>query len=39
MSIGHRPAVVALHQRHLEMTPEAGRFALRDAAKAVAAGR
>jgi antitoxin HigA-1 len=22
MSIGHRSAVVALHQRHLEMTPE-----------------
>ncbi len=37
MSIGQRSAVVALHQRHLEMTPEAGRFTLRDAAKAMAA--
>ncbi len=38
MSIGHPSAAVALHQRHLEMTPEAGLFTLRDAAKAVAAG-
>jgi len=38
MSIGHRSAVVSLHQRHLEMTPEDGLFTLRDAAKVVAAG-
>jgi vitamin B12/bleomycin/antimicrobial peptide transport system ATP-binding/permease protein len=38
VSIGHRSAVVALHQRHLEMTPEDGLFTLRDTAKAVAAG-
>jgi vitamin B12/bleomycin/antimicrobial peptide transport system ATP-binding/permease protein len=37
MSIGHRSAVVALHQRHLEMTPEQGRFTLREAAKVAAA--
>ena len=39
ISIGHRSAVVALHERHLEMTPEADHFTLRDAAKAVAARR
>ncbi len=38
MSIGHRSAVVALHQRHLEMTPEDGLFTLRDAAKVATAG-
>ena len=37
MSIGHRSAVVALHQRHLEMTPEEGLFTLREAPKVVAA--
>jgi len=36
MSIGHRSAVVPLHRRHLEMTPQADRFTLRDAAKAAA---
>ena len=39
MSIGHRSAVVGLHQRHLEMSPEAGRFTLLDAAKAAPAER
>jgi ABC-type uncharacterized transport system fused permease/ATPase subunit len=39
VSIGHRSAVVALHQRHLEMTPEARLFTLSDAAKALAAGQ
>jgi hypothetical protein len=38
MSIGHRSAVVGLHERHLEMTPEGDHFTLRDAT-AVAAGR
>ena len=37
VSIGHRSAVVALHQRHLEMTPEDGHFALRDVANVAAA--
>jgi putative ATP-binding cassette transporter len=37
VSIGHRSAVVALHQRHLEMTPENHHFTLGDAAKAPAA--
>ena len=37
VSIGHRSAMVALHKRHLEMTPQAGHFTLRDAAKAAAA--
>jgi len=37
VSIGHRSAVVRLHQRHLEMRPEDGHFALRDAAKVAAA--
>lgn len=39
VSIGHRSAVVALHQRHLEMTPETGHFTLRDVPKVVAAER
>ena len=39
VSIGHRSSVVALHQRHLEMTPEDGRFTLRDAASVAAAGQ
>jgi vitamin B12/bleomycin/antimicrobial peptide transport system ATP-binding/permease protein len=39
VSIGHRSAVGALHQRHLEMSPEAGHFTLRDVPKAVAAER
>ncbi len=30
MSIGHRSAVVGLHQRHLEMCPKHDRFTLRD---------
>lgn len=38
MSIGHRSAVVGLHQRHVEMSPVDDHFTLRDAAKAVAAG-
>jgi vitamin B12/bleomycin/antimicrobial peptide transport system ATP-binding/permease protein len=37
MSIGHRSAVVGLHQRHIEMAPEGDRFTLRDAPKAAAA--
>ena len=37
MSIGHRSAVVRLHQRHLEMCPEGDHFALRDAARVAAA--
>ena len=37
MSIGHRSAVVGLHQRHLEMGREDDHFTLRDAAKVVAA--
>ena len=37
VSIGHRSAVVALHQRHLEMSPEDDHFTLRDAAKVVVA--
>ena len=39
VSIGHRSAVVGLHQRHLEMSPEARRFTLREAPKIVAAER
>jgi putative ATP-binding cassette transporter len=39
VSIGHRSAVVGLHQRHLEMTPEAGHFTLRAAAERPAADR
>ena len=38
VSIGHRSAVVGLHQRHLQMTPDGDRFTLRDASKVVAAG-
>jgi putative ATP-binding cassette transporter len=38
VSIGHRSAVVALHQRHLEMIPEGEYFALRDIAKITVAG-
>jgi vitamin B12/bleomycin/antimicrobial peptide transport system ATP-binding/permease protein len=37
MSIGHRSAVVGLHQRHLEMRPEGDHFTVRDSAKMVAA--
>ena len=37
MSIGHRSAVVGLHQRHLEMGREDDHFTPRDAAKVVAA--
>jgi putative ATP-binding cassette transporter len=37
VSIAHRSAVVGLHQRHIEMSPEDGHFTLRDAAKAAAA--
>jgi putative ATP-binding cassette transporter len=37
MSIGHHPAVIGLHKRHLEMSPEGDHFTLRDAAKVVAA--
>ena len=37
MSIGHRSAVVGLHQRHLEMTREADHYTLRDAAKTATA--
>jgi vitamin B12/bleomycin/antimicrobial peptide transport system ATP-binding/permease protein len=37
MSIGHRSAVVRLHQRHLEMSPINDHFTLRDAPKVVAA--
>lgn len=36
VSIGHRSTLTALHQRHLEMTPEGDHFTLRDAAKAAA---
>ncbi len=38
VSIGHRSALVGLHQRHLEMTPQDDHFTLRDAAKVAAAG-
>jgi vitamin B12/bleomycin/antimicrobial peptide transport system ATP-binding/permease protein len=37
MSIGHRSAVVRLHQRHLEMSAEASHFTLDDVAKIVVA--
>ena len=37
VSIGHRSAVVALHQRHLEMKPESHHFTLGDAPKITAA--
>ena len=36
MSIGHRSAVVKLHQRHLEMCPEGDHSTLRDTARVVA---
>ena len=36
MSIGHHPAVVALHKRHLELSPDGDHFTLRDIAKGVA---
>jgi putative ATP-binding cassette transporter len=36
MSIGHRSAVVKLHQRHLEMCPEGGHSTLCDTARVVA---
>lgn len=32
VSIGHRSSVIALHRRHLEMTPEDHRFTLHDTA-------
>jgi putative ATP-binding cassette transporter len=38
MSIGHRSAVVALHQRHLDMTREGELYTLRDVAKPAATG-
>jgi vitamin B12/bleomycin/antimicrobial peptide transport system ATP-binding/permease protein len=37
ISISHRSTLAALHQRHLEMTPQDGRFTLREAASAAAA--
>jgi tungstate transport system ATP-binding protein len=37
MSIGHRSAVAALHQRHIEMAPEGDHFTLREVPKAEAA--
>jgi vitamin B12/bleomycin/antimicrobial peptide transport system ATP-binding/permease protein len=37
VSIGHRSAVVGLHERHVEMSPEGGHFTLRDVPKAAAA--
>jgi len=37
MSIGHRSAVVRLHQRHLEMRPEGDHFTVGDSAEMVAA--
>jgi len=37
MSIGHRSAVVRLHQRHLEMCPEGDHSTLRDTARVAAA--
>jgi hypothetical protein len=38
MTIGHHPAVIALHKRHLEMSPQGDYFILREAAKVVTAG-
>ncbi len=38
VSISHRSTLAGLHQRHLEMMPQDGRFTLREAAKAAAAG-
>ena len=37
VSIGHRSAVVRLHQRHLEMRPEGDHFMVSDSAEMVAA--
>jgi len=37
VSIGHRSAVVGLHERHLVMTPEDDHFTLRDADQVAAA--
>jgi len=37
VSIGHRSAVAALHQRHIEMAPDGDHFTLREVPKAVAA--
>jgi putative ATP-binding cassette transporter len=37
VSIGHRSAVVRLHQRHLEMRPEGDHFTVGDSAEMVAA--
>jgi vitamin B12/bleomycin/antimicrobial peptide transport system ATP-binding/permease protein len=37
VSIGHRSAVVGLHERHLIMTPEDDHFTLRDADQVAAA--
>jgi putative ATP-binding cassette transporter len=37
MSIGHRSAVAALHQRHIEMAPEGDHFTLREVPKAASA--
>jgi putative ATP-binding cassette transporter len=37
MSIGHRSAVVTLHQRHLEMLPEDDHVTVHDSAEIVAA--
>ncbi len=37
VSIGHRSTLIALHHRHLEMTPEGDRFTLREDVKASAA--
>ena len=36
MSIGHRSAVVRLHQRHIEMCPEGDHFTLYDTARVMA---
>jgi putative ATP-binding cassette transporter len=37
VSIGHRSTLSALHQRHLEMTPQGDHFTLREVPKAAAA--
>jgi putative ATP-binding cassette transporter len=37
VSIGHRSAVVGLHKRHIEMSPDGDHFTLRDVPKAAAA--
>ena len=36
MSIGHRSAVVRLHQRHIEMCPQSDHFTLYDTARVMA---